>query len=182
MGVKLTGDWAKALQFDKRAKAGITAALNKEAEILAKQLRAGLASGSPAGTTLAPLHPLTAALKGSSVPLAGMERWVVVVKVAQFKRFIGMTDPEAVRYGRIHEEGRTWSQTWSERQRRWFFATMSRLGLLTADAGRAHAPPHPNPVHTHATPARPWLEPVWKAYAPAAQRRIRDEIIKAILR
>lgn len=180
MGVRFTGDWKKALEFSKRAQAGIEEALKAEADELAEKMRDGLASGSPAGTVLAPLHPLTAALKGSTIPLAGMERWVVSVPLSRFKYFIGFRDPFAVRIGAIHEEGRSWTQVWTAKQRAWFFAQMSRFGLL--DPNR---PPNPSgtPGEIHITiPARPWLQPIVDAYLPGAKERIRTVVLNAILR
>ena len=179
MGVKFSGDWAKALELSSRAKMAVSRVLQNEADELANQMRKGLASGSPAGTTLAPLHPLTAALKGSQVPLAGMERWVAVKHVGPYRFFVGFTDPEGIRIGLIHEQGRSWSQVWTDRQRRWFFATMSRFGLLDPSYTSNR---RPGEATQHTIPARPWLQPVVDAYVPGAQKRIHDAIIKAILR
>lgn len=180
MGIRFTGDWDKALELSKRSQRAVAEVLVAESDELAERMREGLRSGSPAGTVLAPLHPLTAALKGSQIPLAGMERWVTIKQTGPLRYFIGFTDPDGVRYGTIHEEGRTWSMVWTDRQRRWFFATMARFGLLDGSRGRSSTPG--DGTVTYTIPARPWLEPIIKAYVPGAEKRIREAVIRNILR
>ncbi len=179
VGVRFTGNWDRALELSERAQAAVREVLQSEAEELADQMRSGLASGSPAGTALAPLHPLTAAMKGSQVPLAGMEKWVVSVEVGKFRWFVGIRDPEGVRIGTVHEEGRSWTQVWSERQRRWFFAQMYRFGLLSPGGSRAHPPPA-GPTHGHVVPARPFVRPVAEAYLPGARARVGEAVRRAV--
>lgn len=179
MGVRFTGDWQKALELSPRAKAAVARVLQQEAEHLGEMMRRGLASGSPAGTTLAPLHPLTAALKGSDVPLSGMERWVAVKNLGPFRYFVGFVEPDGIRIGLIHETGRSWTAVWTDRQRRWFFAQMNRFNLLDSSRqgnGLGGAEVQYN------TPARPWLQPIIDAYVPAAEARIREAIAREVWR
>lgn len=177
--VRFSGDWQKALELSRRGQDAVGKALAQEADYLADRMREGLASGSPAGTALAPLHPLTAALKGSQIPLAGMERWVQSAHVGPLRYFVGFRDPEGIRIGLIHEEGRTWSMYWTDRQRRWFFAQMSRFGLL--DKNREPTNQASGGEITYQIPARPWLAPIVNAYLPGARERITAAVVKAVL-
>lgn len=179
MPIKLTGDWAKARALKDVVSKALEVSLAREADLLGENMRAGIASGHPGGTTLAPLHPLTAALKGSSIPLAGMERWIQIKKIDRFHYFIGMVDPEGAWIGAIHEEGRTWTQVWTERQRRWFFSQLARFGLLDRSAPRGST--GGNGEVTHVIPPRPWLQPTADQQLPAARQRISADVIKAVL-
>lgn len=126
-------------------------ALLKEAHFLRGRMVKGFASGSPGGATFAPLSPLTIALRkfrgfGGTKPMnvtGGLRKAISVVHERGGsgpggKIFVGVHHTArrtgapggkgALDIAEIHEFGRTWTQPFTSKSRRFLFMVMAKYG------------------------------------------------------
>jgi len=175
-------DWGKAriiLDGAMKLQPLVQKAIVAELQFIRKKIVETFDNEGPPGAKWKPLQPMTLAVrrfegfKGTKIlqvtrDLVGSISVVAVpgeggfVGVARSKPRKGGQDP--VNVARVHEEGRSYSVTFTDRQRRYLFAALAAAGLSrTPTAGKGA------PAGTHAVliriPPRPFLGPVFEQYA-----------------
>jgi hypothetical protein len=165
-GVQLSAEWQKAakifVRIPDRFKKVLIEASMEEGEFMREKIVAQLDEADfPA---LSPLGALFGGGDSGRKPLAGFAQDVVVKRVGEAV-FVGILPKGGGRGGRnraelaeLQEEGRTYSVTTSDRQRRYIMAILREGGVLAARN------PHPAPAGTPLTinivlPPRPFMQP-----------------------
>lgn len=164
-------------------------AVLQEAQFLRAKVIEGIDSGAPGGKPFAPHSPMTLAVRkargfgGSKILVVrgGLRGSVVAISLGPGAAFVGVHSKSGagVNIARIHEEGRTFTTTWTARQRRWFFVMMRKAGVpprygpkLPPAMRKARAAAGPTAI-TIRIPARPFIGPVLEKYATPDQLKAR---------
>jgi hypothetical protein len=177
-GVRLFGDWDKlpeVLTLAARFQKSVDRSLLKEGHHLRGQIVTGVASGAPGGKPFAPLSPITLAIRrasgfggGKPLNVSGALRGSVVVVKRGDGVFVGLLRQggaqKLANVGAIHEFGATWTQRWTARSRRWFFAMLRKAGVpaLSGPRRKGGAFRSQTGSVTITIPARPFIGPVWE--------------------
>lgn len=200
MPVTLFGDWDKipqVLTLASRFQKSVDRALLREGERLRKGIVTGIASGAPGGQQLAPLSPITIAVRrmkgfGGSKPLivtGTMRGNVVVHKAAHGAVFVGLLRQAQAKgggslanIGEIHEFGRDFQRKMTRKQYRFLFAAIRRAGLsgpigprMKSGAFRSQA----GTVHVR-IPARPFVGPVFEKERGSIVKRFWEAVAKGM--
>lgn len=186
-----------------RFEAAVRVALMREAHFLRGKMVSGIASGAPGGQAFKPLSPITLAMRkargfGGTKPLivtGTLRRSFSVVQVrggtsiggAVFvgihRSARGKNGKSLVNIAEIHEYGRSWKQKLSPRARRYLFAILNKTNIGRGPAGRnaqgrftkgkyISRGSGDGMMSIH-IPARPFVRPVFEAYAKPAEVRKR---------
>lgn len=181
------GDWAEAARIFATMQARLPAALKQallaEGQFLRSKMIRGLISGAPGGKKFKPHSDLTLAIRkaqgfGGTKVLIQTGSLLGSIAVVPFGGgvFVGVRRG-AARRGRkdivdiaeIHEEGRSWTQRMTARQRRFLFAMLRKAGnpAMSSNAQSGGA------TLSIRIPARPFIKPIIKKYAKPRQLRRR---------
>jgi hypothetical protein len=177
--VQLTGDWQKAAKIasglEQRFQKAVSAAVMAEGQYLRGQIIKGIRSGAPGGKAFAPLSPVTIAIRkaggfGGSKPLIRTGALVGSITATKIGGgvFVGILrqakskgGKSLANLGEIHEFGRSWSQRFTAKARRFLFAMLRRAGIASASASVPKGPPGGGDKTIQITiPARPFIGPV----------------------
>lgn len=198
-GVTLFGDWGKIAEvatLGRRFQRSVDQSLDKEAQRLRGEIVKGIASGAPGGQTFKPLSPITLAIRraqgfGGSKPLnvTGALRGAVTVKRVGQGVFVGLLRQAAAKgagsmanLGEIHEFGRTWTQRWTAKSRRWFFAMLKKGGgaSLVGPRMKGGAFRSAAGTVTISIPARPFVGPVFEQERAGIVKRFWENVAKGM--
>lgn len=181
MSFKLKGNWKALFELPSTLRREIPKAVEAEALDLRAKMRDGITSGAPAGRAFAPQAPLTGVFGGTGRPLIRTGSLVSSIEVFQTSStsyFIGIRAPAQVKIGTIQEFGATVTQTWSPRQRAFFFAKLREAGV-EARARRGGSGAAGATVVRIRIPARPFVGPIREKYGRDAMKRIVLRVAKA---
>lgn len=189
--VKKIGDWAKATrQIDlvrQRLHPELVKAVIQEAYWFHNKMKEGIRTGAPAGKKFKPLSPLTLLIRratgrgggGKILVQSGTLSQSIVVVQSGNTVFVGVRRGAAqgANIAEIHEGGRAFSQTLTDKARRFIFAMLRKAG----------ATPPPGKGGRAVTvliriPARPFISPVIEKWGkPAAvSGRVARRVAKAL--
>lgn len=197
--MRLTGDWEKALQIASglapRFQAAVQRAAAAEGQYLRGEIIKGIRSGAPGGKKFAPLSAVTLAIRkmrgiGGTKPLiqsgALLAGIAVIVKP---KGGANVTVLLAVKraskshpnIGAVHEEGRTWTQRFSPKARRFLFAALRKAGMSSGGGGGKGAPGGGgDSMITITIRARPYVAPVLEKEGKMVAKRFWANVAKGM--
>lgn len=190
--VRFDRNWSKVLRqlrlIEQKLPITLQQALLREAHHLRSKIVEGIDAGGPPGHKFAPHAPLTLAVRnfrgfGGTKILVGqngaLRGGVNVVKLPGGGAFVGVhrsarakDGKSLVRIASIHEEGRSWEQPMTPRQRRFLMAVMRKAGMQPNGSGGGG-------VLKMRIPARPFIGPVLQQ--EGKPEHVRARIIESIL-
>lgn len=196
MGVRRTGDWARARKLlaagPARLKVATDRALRQEAEGLRTEVVRGLTRQAPGGKPLKPLSPWTIAVR----QMQGFSGTKALIRRADLRNgiqsivrgataFIGVPRKAKVPGGkslvdvaRIHEEGSDpIIIPITPRMRRFIHAARQRAGIPRRSGPQRQGSPS---VVVTQVPARPFLKPAFAKFKRGAQKRFLARVAKEL--